>query len=173
MQITINAPGLAEVFIVLIVGHSPHGLLNSIVLQGSFVNSKFWFFFVLLPRRQASYNLIFVVIDQLTKIIHSKLAQMINIPWLAEVFIPLESMVVTETQSWPPSFGPLGTTFELDCGYHQRVSCKDINPCPDCLQNKLCMADPFLLDLWDYVLGFGHNPEGLVALLTYWDWLKL
>ena len=34
-------------------------------------------------------------------------------------------LLATGTQSSPPSPGPPGTTFELDCGYHLRVSCRD------------------------------------------------
>ena len=34
----------------------------------------------------------------------------------------------TETQSSPPSSGARVTTFELDYGYHLRISCKDIGP---------------------------------------------
>ena len=74
------------------------------------------------PLRSASYNLTLVIIglyDELVKI-------PINTPELAEVFIPLDSMLASKSQCSPPSFGPPGTTFELDCGYHLHIFYENI-----------------------------------------------
>ena len=39
--------------------------------------------------KDTSYDLIIIIIDRCTKMVHSKLAQMINVPRLAKVFIDL------------------------------------------------------------------------------------
>ena len=62
-----------------------------------------------------------LVVNWFKKMLRDKPVQMTDTPGLAEVFIPLDSMSATETQSSPPSSGPPDTTFELDCGYHLRV----------------------------------------------------
>ena len=62
----------------------------------------------------------------------------------------------TKTQSPPPSLDPPGIAFELDCGYHLRVSYNDINPRPDYLHNKQYI-NPFPPGH-----GFGHYPGGWV-----------
>ena len=37
----------------------------------------------------------------------------------------------------------------------------------------LCMANPFPPDLWGYVHGFGHQPEGSVAPLAHYNPMKV
>ena len=83
--------------------------------------------------------------------------------WLAEVFTPLNSMSATKTQSSPPSFGPPGTIFELDCNYYLCVFYENINwESHDCMQKEpsvlACdIANPFPPYLWGYVHGFGYH----------------
>ena len=100
--------------------------------------------------------------------------------WFAEVFIPPDSMSVTKIQSLPPSPGPPGTTFRLGYGYTP-LSLTAVTTyasptkisIPVQITYKLYMADPFPPDFWGYVHGFGYHPEGLVALLWYYNVLKL
>ena len=71
-----------------------------------------------------SYKSILLIVG-----LHNQPVQIsIDAPGRAGIFIPSDSIVsdqdsVSTSKSWSP-----GTTFELDCGYHPRVSCKDINP---------------------------------------------
>ena len=76
--------------------------------------------------------------------------QIIDAPGL--IFIPLNSMSATKTRSSPANYGPPGTTFELDCGYHLRVFYKNIQKSHDCMQKEplalACdIANPFPPDL--------------------------
>ena len=65
IQITIDALGLAEIFIDLIVQHGPPRppRLDCTLVLSCYL--KVLVFFVLLPRRQANYNSTLVVIDRL------------------------------------------------------------------------------------------------------------
>ena len=76
--------------------------------------------------------MILVVVDRLTKIVHSKPAQIIDAPGLAET---ISNVVIryhnlpnsaTETLSSPLSFGSSGTTFKFDYGHHLYVFDKNI-----------------------------------------------
>ena len=62
VQITIDAPGLAEVFIVLIVGHSPPRPPRLNCTSRRSCQPKVLAFFVLLPKRQPNYDLILIII---------------------------------------------------------------------------------------------------------------
>ena len=89
--------------------------------------------------KATSYDSIFFIVG-----LHDEPMQIpIKASGLAGVFISPDLIVsdqdfVSTSKSWSP-----GTTFELDCGYNLRVSCKDINSRPDYLPTKLCMADLF------------------------------
>ena len=52
----------------------------------------------------------------------------IDAPGHAGVFIPPNLMVSDQDSVSTSKSRSPGTTFELNCGYHLRVSCKDINP---------------------------------------------
>ena len=86
---------------------------------------------------------------------------------------------VTETQSPPPSFGPPGTTFELDCGYHLRVFYEGIHESHDCMQkepsartwySKSLSAGPLGLRAWIWPSSgrFGSTAYilGLIEVMT-------
>ena len=90
-------------------------------------------------------------------------------------------------QSSPPSSIARGTTFKLGYGYTplsstvvtvhtslMRTSNRNLmTACYKNLPHGLNVANRFPSDLWGYVHGFGHQPESLVAPLTYYDLLKL
>ena len=124
--------------------------------------------------KDTTYNSILVVVDRLTKMVHSKPAQMIDAPGLAEI---ISDVVIryhdlpdsaTETQSSLPSSGPPGTTSKFNCGYRQRVSSKKIlapvqdstrnlmTACRKNLPHGLDIANPFPPDLSGYVHGFSY-----------------
>ena len=64
--------------------------------------------------KDMTYNLTLVIVG-----LYDEPVQIpIDAPGLAEVFIPLNLMSATKTQSSPASSGPPGTTFELNCGYY-------------------------------------------------------
>ena len=90
--------------------------------------------------------------------------------WLAVIFTPFDSILATETQFLPPSSGPPGTTFELDCGYHLRTSCKDINPHVD-EYGKSLSAGPVRLRAWIWLLQ--HPVKSLVTPLAYYNLSKV
>ena len=75
VQIPIDAPGLAEVFIDLVVGHGPPRppRLNRTSRLGRHL--KVLVFFVLLPRRQVNYDSILVIVDRLKKILRDEPVQ--------------------------------------------------------------------------------------------------
>ena len=118
---------------------------------------------------------------------------MIDAPGLVEVFIPLDSMSATETQS-SPSSGARDTLFRLGYGYtpsrstavaaHTSPTKKISALAPDSIKNLMIacrknlphgldIANPFPPDLQGYVHGFGHQPEGLIAPLAHYDLLKV
>ena len=69
------------------------------------------------PLEDISYDLILVIVG----LYDEPLQMPINALELVEVFIPLDSMSATKTQSSSASSGFPGTTFEPDCGYYLRV----------------------------------------------------
>ena len=90
-----------------------------------------------------------------------------------------------KTQSLLPCPGSPGTTFEFNCGTaNASLIKKTLALVPDSIRNlitaykkklphELDIANPFPPDLWDYVYGFGHQPEGSIAPLAYYNLLRL
>lgn len=102
VQILINAPRLAKVFINLVVGYSPPRLpqLNCTLRLGCHL--KVLVFFMLLLRHQVNYSLIFVVVDWLKKILCNKLVQiLIDAPQLFHS-INWDSILISK--SWSPQY---------------------------------------------------------------------
>ena len=82
----INASGLAEVFIVLIVRHSPPRPPRTNCTSRLSCHLKVLVFFVLLPRRQANYDSILVVVDRLKKMLRNEPVQItIDAPRLLQL----------------------------------------------------------------------------------------
>ena len=69
------------------------------------------------PLESISYDLILVIVGLYDEPVQIS----IDVPGLAEVFIPLDSLSATKTQSSSASSGSSGTTFEPDRGYHLYV----------------------------------------------------
>ena len=90
VQLTINASGLVEVLIVLIVGHSPPRPPQLNCTSRLSRHLKVLIFFVLLPRRQANYDSILVVVVRLKKMLRNEPVQiMIDAPGFAKVLMDL------------------------------------------------------------------------------------
>ena len=98
----------------------------------------------------------------------------------------LTRLSTTETQSLSSSFGPRGTTFRLGYvytplsrlrspsmrllwGYWIKISWLHVEK----TFSTGLTTNPFPPDFWDYVHGYGHQPEGLIVSLTYYDLLKI
>ena len=73
--------------------------------------------------------------------------------WLAEIFIPLNSMSVIKTRSASPSSSPPGTFLEHERAYHPHVFYEDIEwESHDCMMKEPStlaydIANPFPPDL--------------------------
>ena len=130
VKITINAPGLAEVIIDVIVRH--HGLPNLIVNdRSSFFTLKFWsslyYLFGIKRRLSTTFHL---QTDNSTKrqnnIIKVYLRAFVNFEqndWAR--LLPMAEFAYNNAKNASTGHIP----FELNCGYHFRVSYKeDINP---------------------------------------------
>ena len=144
VQVTINALGLAEVILDIIVWH--HGFLNSIVSnRGSVFTSKFWssLCYFLGIKRQLS-NAFYPQTDSQTKwqnsIIEAYLQVFVNFKqndW-ARLF-PIAEFTYNNAKNISTGY----TLFELNCGYHPCISYKkDINSC-----SKSKSADDLASDL--------------------------
>ena len=175
VQITIDAPGLAEVLIDLIVWH---GLPQPLWLdRTSRLNRylKVLFLFVLRLRRQTNYNPIYVI-DRLKKMLRDEPVQISQCTRAGgDKFrrfnsISRSSRLSEETRSLPPSSGSPGTTFRLGCDYTpssstvlttHTSSMKILNgnlmiTCHKNLPHGLDLANPFPPDLWGYAYGFNY-----------------
>ena len=130
VKITINAPGLTEVIIDVVVRH--HGLPDSIVTdRGSLFTSKFWsslcYFLGIKRRLSTAFH---PQTDGQTKrqnsIMEAYLKAFVNFEqndWAK--LLPMAEFAYNNAKN--ESTGH--TFFELNCGYHLRVSYKeDINP---------------------------------------------
>ena len=147
----IDAPGLAEVFIDLIVRRPPRLDRTSRPSH----HLKVLVFFVLLPRRQANYDSILIV-DRLKKILRNEPVQIpIDAPGLAEVFISLDSIISDRNSVFTSKFWFFW--------YHFQVRLR--SPPMRLLREHwietswlhgLDIANPFPPDLWGYVHGFSY-----------------
>ena len=130
VKITIDAPGLAEVIINVVVQH--HGLPDSIVTdQGSFFTSKFWsllcYFFGIKRRLSTAFH---PQIDGQTErqnnTIEIYLRAFVNFEqnnWAR--LLPMAKFAYNNAKNASIGFTP----FELNCGYYPRVSYKeDLDP---------------------------------------------
>ena len=130
VKVTINAPGLAEVIIVVVVRH--HGLPDSIVTdQGSFFTSKFWLllcYFLGIKRRlsTAFHPQMDGQTERQNSTMEAYLQAFINFKqndW-ARLFSIMEFAYNNAKNA---STGHI--SFELNCGYHLCVSYKkDLDP---------------------------------------------
>ena len=130
VKVTIDAPGLADVIINVVVRH--HGLLDSIVTnQRLLFTLKFWsslcYFLGIKQKLSTAFH---PQTDRQTKrqdsMIEAYLWAFVNFKqndwvWL----LPMAEFVYNNTKNTSTGF----TSFELNCGYHLRVSYKkNLNP---------------------------------------------
>ena len=131
VKVTINAPGLAEVIINVVVRH--HGLLDSIVTnRGSFFTSKFWsllcYFLDIKQRLSITFHL---QTDGQTEKQNSTMEAYLQAfvkfeqnDWAQ--LLPMAEFAYNNAKNASTGHTP----FELNCGYHPRVSYKeDLDPC--------------------------------------------
>ena len=184
-QITINAPGLAEVFIVVTVRHVPPRPPRLDYTLRLNRHLKVLVFSMLLPRRQATtiqsssstgFKRCYATSRYRYRLMHSSF-----LTWS------------TETHSSTPSSGARVTTFRLGYNY-TLLSLTTVTTyaspakilalvldsisslmtaCRKNLPHRLDIANLFSPDLWGYVHGFGHQPESLIALFAHYNPLKL
>ena len=131
VKITINAPGLAEVIINMVVRH--HGLPDSIVTdRGSLFTSKFWSslcYFLGIKRRlsTAFHPQTNGQPERQNSTMEVYLQAFVNFEqndWAR--LLPMAEFVYNNAKNTSTSFTP----FELNCGYYPRVSYKeDLDPC--------------------------------------------
>ena len=132
VKITINAPGLAEGIIDVVVRH--HGLPDSIVTnRGSLFISKFWSllcYFLGIKRRlsTAFYPQTDGETERQNSTMEAYLRAFVNFEqndWAK--LLPMAEFVYNNAKNTSTGHTP----FELNCSYHLRVSFKeDTNPCP-------------------------------------------
>ena len=131
VKITIDAPGLAEVIIDVVVRH--HGLPDSIVTdRGSLFTSKFWSslcYFLGIKRRlsTAFYPQTDGQTEQQNSTMEAYLQAFVNFEqndWAK--LLPMAEFVYNNAKNANTGHTP----FELNCGYHFCISFKeDTDPC--------------------------------------------
>ena len=131
VKVTINAPGLAEVIINVVVRH--HGLLDLIVtFRESLFTSKFWSllcYFLSIKRRlsTAFHPQTNGQTERQNSTIEAHLRAFINFKqndWAR--FLLIAEFAYNNAKNASTGFTP----FKLNCGYHPRVSYKeDLDPC--------------------------------------------
>ena len=154
IKVTINAPGLAEVIIEVVVRH--HGLPDSIVTDwGSLFTSKFWsslcYFLGIKRRLSTAFH---PQIDGQTKrqntMMEAYLQAFVNIEqndWAR--LLPMAEFAYNNAKSASTSFMP----FELNCGYHPWVFYKkDLN-----LRSKLRTAEELSSELQELMTMCQQN----------------
>ena len=130
VKVTINAPGLAEVIINVVVQH--HGLPDSIVTnQGSLFTSKFWSslcYFLGIKRKlsTAFHPQTDGQTERQNSTMEAYLRAFVNIEqndWAR--LLPIAEFAYNNAKNASTGF----TSFELNCRYHPRVSYKkDLDP---------------------------------------------
>ena len=130
VKVTINAPGFAEVIIDIVVRH--HGLPDSIVTnRGLLFTSKFWsslYYFLDIKRRlsTAFYLQIDGQTERQNSTMEAYLRAFVNFKqnnWVR--LLPMAEFAYNNAKNASTGFTP----FELNCGYHPRVSYEeDFNP---------------------------------------------
>ena len=126
VKVTINAPGLAEVIINVVVGH--HGLPNSIVTdRGSLFTSKFWSllcYFLSIKRRLSTtfHPQTDGQTERQNSTMEAYLQAFVNFEqndwaWL----LPMAEFAYNNAKNASTSHTP----FELNCGYHPQVFYKE------------------------------------------------
>ena len=130
VKITINAPGLAEVIIDMIVWH--HDLPNSIVTnRGSLFTSKFWSLLCYFFDIKRKFSITFYLqtdgqIEWQNSIMKAYLQAFVNFKqnnWVK--LLPMAEFAYNNAKNASTGHTP----FKLNCGYHPYVSFeKDINP---------------------------------------------
>ena len=131
VKITIDAPGLAEVIIDVVVCH--HGLPDSIITdRGSLFNSKFWSslcYFLGIKRRlsTAFYPQTDSQTERQNSTMEAYLQAFVNFKqndWAR--LLPIAEFVYNNAKNASTSH----TAFKLNCGYHPCVFFEeDTNPC--------------------------------------------
>ncbi len=138
VKVTIDAPGLAEVIIDVVVRH--HGVLESTVMdRGSLFTSKFWSllcYFLGIKRKLsiAFYSQTDGQTEKLNSTMEAYLRAFVN--WEQDDWARLLPMAeFTYNNAKNASTGH--TPFELNCGYHPRVSFEeDVDP-----RSRSCSAE--------------------------------
>ena len=154
VKITIDAPGLAEVIIDVVVRH--HGLPDSIVTNwGSFFISKFWSllcYFLGIKRRLSMifYSKTDGQIERQNSMMEAYLRAFVNFEqndwaWL----LSMAEFAYNNAKNASTGFTP----FELNCGYHLWVSYKkDLDP-----YSKLRTAEKLSSELWELMIVCQQN----------------
>ena len=130
VKVTIDAPGLAKVIINVVVRH--HGLPDSIVTnRGSLFTSKFWSllcYFLGIKRRLSTtfYPQMDGQTERQNSTMEAYLRAFVNFEqndWAR--LLPMEEFAYNNAKNASTSHTP----FELNCGYHPRVSYEeDLDP---------------------------------------------
>ena len=131
VKITIDAPGLAEVIIDVVVRH--HGLLDSIITDwGSLFTSKFWSllcYFLEIKKRlsMAFHSQTNGQTERQNSIMEAYLRAFLN--WEQNdwaCLLPMTEFAYNNAKNASTGHTP----FELNCGFYPRVFFKDdVNPC--------------------------------------------
>ena len=154
VKVTINAPGLAEVIINVVVRH--HGLPNSIVTdRGLLFTSKFWsllcYFLGIKQRLSTAFH---PQTDSQTErqssTIEAYLWVFVNFKqndWAR--LLPMAKFAYNNVKNVSTGFTP----FELNCGYYLWISYKEnLNPC-----SKSRTAEELSSELWELMTVCQQN----------------
>ena len=154
VKITIDAPGLAEIIIDVVVRH--HGLPDSIVTnRGLLFTSKYWsllcYFFGIKRRLSISfYPQINGKIERQNRMMKAYFWAFVNFTkndWAR--LLPMAESAYNNAKNTSTGFMP----FELNCWYHPRVSYeKDLDPC-----SQLKTAEELSSELQNLIAAYQQN----------------
>ena len=154
VKVTINAPGLAEIIIDVVVWH--HGLPNSIVTnRGLLFTSKFWSslcYFLKVKRWLFTtfYPQIGGQTERQNSTMQAYLQAFVNFEqnnWAR--LLPIAEFAYNNAKNTSTSHTP----FELNCGYHPRMSYKDdVDP-----RSKSKLANKLLVELRELMIVCQEN----------------
>ena len=168
VQIKINAPGLVEVFIDLVVRYSPPRPPRLNCTSRLSCNLKVLVFFVLLSGVKQTTILSLSSTGLRRCYATSRCRYRLMHPGFPT------RLSATETQSSPPSSGSPGTTFAVTTrASSTRTSNKNLMTAAEKTFSTGLTANPFPPDLWGYVHGFGYQTEGSIAPLAHYNPLKI
>ena len=154
VKVTIDTPGLAEVIFDMVIWH--HGLLNSIVSdKGLLFTSKFWsllcYFLGIKQRLSTVFHLqTNSQTEQQNSMIEAYFQAFINFEqnnWAR--LLPIAEFAYNDAKNASTGHTP----FELNCGYHPRISYKDdVDP-----HSKFKSADELSAELRELIIACCKN----------------